>query len=103
MRSNHPRDGHPLRMGVQLTSDGQQLVEGGRKVAVDDDVVEPVAVVVLHPLAAADHVLQLVIGKATRAVLVERRTGVRGAARLLQHVQRRRLYVNHVRLELGRP
>jgi hypothetical protein len=46
-------------LGVEFAGDDQQLLKGRRQVAVDDDVVEKVAVVEFDPLAAADHFGQL--------------------------------------------
>jgi len=76
--SDDPGHGDPLGLGVEFTGDDQQLLKGRRQVAVDDDVVEKVAVVELDPLAAADHFGQLVVGESARRILVERRTGVGG-------------------------
>lgn len=89
-------------MSIQFPGDSQQLIKGCREVAVDDDIVEVVTVVILHALTAADHLLQFVVSEAARTVLIERRTSVGGAARFLKNVHWRRFDVNYVRLELAR-
>ncbi len=94
-------------MGVEFTGDDQQLLKGRRQVAVDDDVVEKVAVMEFDPLAAADHFGQLVVCESARWILVERQTGVGGRTRFTQNGKAfwpaKRFDVDDVRLELARP
>ncbi len=101
--SNDPRNGHPLRLGVQLAGYGQQLFKGRRQVAIDDNIVEKVAVVKFDPLAAAGHFGELVVGESARGILVESRTGVGRRTGFTQHGETGRFDVNNMRLELGRP
>lgn len=64
-RSDDPRNGNPLGLGVQFTSDDEQLLKGRRQVAIDDNVVKEVAVMKFDPLAAADHFGEFVVGETT--------------------------------------
>lgn len=57
--SAQPGAGHPLRLGVQLVDEAQQLGEGLVLVLVDDDGVEQVAAALLHLPGLLDDVTQL--------------------------------------------
>lgn len=57
--SAQPGAGHPLRLGVQLVDEAQQLSEGLVLVLVDDDGIKQVAAALLHLPGLLDDVAQL--------------------------------------------
>lgn len=94
--SDDPRDGHPLRLGVEFTGDGQQLIEGRRQVAIDDNIIKQMAVMEFDPLTTTNHFGQFVIGETARWILVESATRVRRRTGFTKDGKTGRFDVNHV-------